>query len=333
MIVIFRLLGLAGAMIVIFASSAMETAAYRVSRVRLRLRADGGDARAMAVHSLLDDIDSMVTAILINNNLASYAAAYLLTAQLTVWKIPYAEFLAAFSITPVFFVLTESLPKQLAFSHPDWLALELARAFRCLKFILLPAAKAFNLLAAALRSLLGASGAADLSPSRRALLLEHFQAGVAEKVLTPEQNRMAERILRLEGTSVGNCMIPLRRLTFISASATCGEAMTAMGGRRDNLPALLVDPGGRPTGQALTLETLLFHAVPRENPAAAAAERLESLRAGQSISEAIRLFRSRRIKHALVVKGGRAVGLLTARGALKRVAGGRQETGISATDA
>ncbi|MDR3078251.1 MAG: CNNM domain-containing protein [Planctomycetota bacterium] len=330
---LFCLLGLAGAMVVIFASSAMETAIYRVSRVRFRLRADGGDARAWAILSLLDDIDSVVTVILVDNNLASYAAAYLLTAQLTNWEVPYAGFLAAFSITPFFFVLTESLPKQLAYGHADWLALELARVFRCLKVILFPAVRTLNFLAAVLHRLLGAPGSASLSPSRRALLLEHFQAEVAEKVLTPEQNRMAERILRLEGMAIGDCVIPLRKLSLVSASATRGQALAALPGRRDGLPALLVGPGGRPTGEALTLEALLFRAGAPGDPAASAAERLDRLIAGQSISEALRLFRSRRVKHALVAEAGRTVGLLTVRGVLERVAGGRRETGAGAARA
>ena len=132
MIVFFRLAGIFAAMLLIFAASAMETAVYRVSRVRLRIRAESGEGRAWAVIAVMDDINAMVTAILVNNNIASYIGAYLLTGQLALFGVPHAELAATLLITPVFFVFAESFPKQLAYVHPDRLALDMVGFFRLL---------------------------------------------------------------------------------------------------------------------------------------------------------------------------------------------------------
>ncbi|MDR1519386.1 MAG: CNNM domain-containing protein [Planctomycetota bacterium] len=317
---LFCLIGLLGSLLLIFSASAMETAVYRVSRVRLRIQAEKGDARARAVLAVLDGVNAMVTAILINNNIASYAGAYLLTAQFADWRLPHPELIATVAITPVFFVLAESLPKQLAYSHAERLAIDMVGAFRLLVLLFLPMIKALTLLSTELRTLCGSPGRTDLSPTRRALLLEHLNAGVAENVLSEEQNGMAVRIMQLEGISAGDCMIPLAKLCLIPAGASRRAAIGALAGNRDS-PALLVGADGRPTGLALTLEALVMLPGAPDEPAAPAAERLARLRASESAPEALRLFRANRTGQALVERNGRPVGLLTTRGVLDRVAG------------
>ncbi|MDR1535412.1 MAG: CNNM domain-containing protein [Planctomycetota bacterium] len=317
---ILRLIGVLGTGLLIFFASAMETALYRVSRARLRLRAEKGDSRARALLRVLDGVNDMVTVILVNNNLASYLGAYLLTVQLAHWAVPQAELTATLILTPAFFVFAESLPKQLAYNHADRLAGELVRIFRSLEILFFPLVKTLNLLSEGLRRLCGSPGRTDLSPSRRALLLEHLDAGVADNILSGEQNRMAGRIIRLEGISAGDCMIPLRRLCLIPAGASRSQALAALARSRE-LPALLVDPGGRPTGRAVSLKDLILTPGGPDEPVLPAARQLERLRSGQPVPEALRLFHSRRIQLALVMENNRPAGLITDRGILGRIAG------------
>ncbi len=313
-------LGVLASLVLSFISSGMETALYRVSRVRLRVLSEQGSARAPAVLRVLANLDSMVTTILIDNNIAAYAGAYFITAQLVAWDVPQAELVTTAVVTPLFFVLTESLPKQIAYNHAERMSLALVRAFSVFRLVLSPMVWVLNLASSLLRRLLGSRGAARLGQSQRTLLLEHLNAGVAEKLLTEEQNSMAARIMELECISAGDSMIPLKKLALVPEAADRRRAAAEMARRRAKI-ALLTDAGGRPTGQAVTLASLILKPGQPGDPAREAAEWLERIKAGAAIPEAIGLFRRRHARHALVTDRERVVGLITTRSILDRIAG------------
>lgn len=312
--------GLLAALLLSFISSGMETALYRVSRVRLRVRADRGQRRAKAVLAVLNRLDAMVTTILIDNNIAAYAGTYFLTLQLTAWKVPHIAFVTTAVITPLFFVFTESLPKQLAYNNAEAFSLAMIRAFTAFRWILAPVVWLLNRVSHWLGRLFRTRSDIDISRSQRSMLVEHLSAGVAERVLTEEQNHMAVRIMQLEGISAADCMIPLDKLTVLPSGAARGGALAEMSKRRTEL-ALLVDAAGRPTGRVVTMAALVL------NPGGAAetlekiAERLESIRGGVAVPEVLNVFRKRHARRALVVQGNRAIGLITTGSVLDRIAG------------
>ncbi len=313
-------LGLLSSLLLSFVSSGMETALYRASRVRMRIRADNGDGRAGMTLGVADRLDSMVTTILINNNIAAYAGTYFLAHQLTDWSVPHAELVTTAIITPLFFLLTESLPKQIAFNRADAFCLANIRVFAALETLFSPAVRLLNRTSAALRRLLGSEQEATLAQSQRTLLLEHLNAGVAENVLTEQQNRMAVRIMQLEGIGAEDCMIPLRNLTLLPLRASRERALADMTRRGARL-ALLVDGAGRPTGRAVTTTALLMRPGKRGDTVEDIAETLERIRAGVAIPEALGVFRRRHARRALVVRGSRVLGLITTESVLNRVAG------------
>lgn len=316
--ILLHFLGLSAALLLSFISSGMETALYRVSRARMRIRAEQGEKRPAGVLAALDRIDAMVTTILVDNNIAAYAGTYFLAVEMKRWSVPHAELLTTAIITPVFFVLTESLPKQLAYNNADRWATALVRVFRCFRLVLSPMVWILNRASAGLRRLIGSRGDANLSQSQRTLLLEHLNAGVADQVLSAEQNRMAARIMQLEGISAGDSMIPLRRLTLLPASATRSRAAAEMSRRRTHL-ALLIDAAGRPTGDLVTMNALIM--IPGDPGDRAAAERPERIRASAAIPDVLNQFRTRHARHALVMDRNRVVGLITSQSVLDRIAG------------
>lgn len=317
---VLNILGLAASLMLSFISSGMETALYRVSRVRMRIHSDRGDGRAAIVLRVLERLDAMVTAILINNNIAAYAGTYFLTVQLVGWRVPHSELVTTAVITPLFFVLTESLPKQLAYNNADTFTTMLIRVFVVLRNVFTPMIWILNTSSRLLRSLLGSTSDTTLSQSQRSMLLEHLSAGVAENLLTEEQNRMAVRIMQLEGISAGDSMVPLRRLALLPAGATRARARAEMSRRGVRL-ALLVDGAGRPTDRVVTLAAMLMRPGEPEDPVERVAERLQRIRAGVAIPEVLNVFRACHARHAVVVKGSRVVGLITTQSVLDRIAG------------
>lgn len=318
--VILNFCGLLSSLMLSFISSGMETALYRVSHVRMRIRSDQGDSCARLVLRVREKLDAMVTTILINNNIAAYAGTFFLTLQLTSWSVPHSELITTAIITPTFFVFTESLPKQLAYNNADAFALALVRFFSLCRRVFAPVVWLLNSCSAVLRRLLGTNSDASLSQSQRALLLEHFNAGVAENVLSEEQNRMAVRIMQLEGISAGDSMVPLRKLTLLPTTATRARAMAEMSRRRVRI-ALLIDSVGRPASGVITMTALLMNPGKPDDPAETAAEHLERIRSAAAISEVLNLFRKRHARHALVTQGSRVIGLITTQSVLDRIAG------------
>lgn len=313
-------MGLLASLALSFISSGMETALYRVSKVRQRIRSEKGDRRARAVLATLAKLDAMVTSILIDNNIAAYAGTYFLSAQLAAWRVPHAELVTTAVITPVFFVFTESLPKQLAYGRADSWAPELIRIFSMSRHVLSPMVWLLNRAAAGLRRLLGSPGEADLSQSQRTLLLEHLSAGVAENVLSEEQNRMAARIMQMEEIRAGGSMVPLERLVRVPAAATRSQALREMAKRHQRL-ALLVDAGGKPTGEIVTVAALIMTPGAEGDPVRDVSESVVHIRAGVAISEVLNLFRRHHSRNALVTERGRVVGLITTQSVLDGIAG------------
>ena len=320
MTTLLHLAGLIASLALSFISSGMETALYRVSRVRMRIRSEQGEARADLVLGVLRRMDAMVTTLLIDNNIAAYTGTYFLSTQLASWAVPHVELVTTAVITPIFFVLTESLPKQLSYNKADHWTLELVRVFSVFKTVLTPMVVVLNFLSTLLRRLLGSRGAAGLSQSQRTLLLEHLNAGVAEQVLTAEQNRMAVRIMELESISAGDSMVPLRKLPLLTATATRKRAIAEISRHKAQL-ALLIDAQGRPTGQLITMNALIMIPGTREDPIESVAERPEKIRAAVAIPEVLNLFRTRHARHALVMDRNRVVGLITTQSVLDRIAG------------
>ncbi len=318
---LLNLLGIAGSLLLSFISSGMETALYRVSRVRMHIRLEQGeDRRAQAVLNVMERLDAMVTTILIDNNIAAYAGTFFLANQLAAWKVPQAELLTTAILTPLFFILTESLPKQIAYNHADYFSLSLIRVFSAFQWVLTPAVWFLNQASALLRRILGARGEIPLAQSQRVLLLEHFNAGVAERVLTEEQNRMAVRIMELEGICAGDSMVPLRKLLLLPLGVERSRAIEEMSRQKKRL-ALLIDAAGRPSSKIVTLTALLMHPGDDRDGVEAAALDLERVRFGVAIPEVLNLFRRTHLRHALVVQGSRVVGLITTESVLARIAG------------
>ncbi len=320
MILFVRAIGLLSALFLSFISSGMETAIYRVSRVRMRILAEQGSYRARLVLRILDNIDAMVTTILIDNNIAAYAATYFVTMQMAAWRAPHAELVTTALVTPVFFVFTESLPKQLAFSKANTWALELCRAFRAFQWIFAPAVWLLNKASALLRRLLRVQGDVALAASQRDILLEHFSAGVAEEVLTEDQSRMAKHVMEMEGISSADVMIPLGQLVLLPADAPRKRATREMSRRHAKL-ALLTDAQNRPNGTVATLNALVMTAGGPDDQVGRVAEKLDYVRDDVSVSEVLKLFRRRHTRLALVASRGRVAGLITSMALLDRIAG------------
>ena len=301
-------------------SAGVETCIYRVSRVRMRIRRDQGDRRASQALRLLDHTDGMVTTLLIGNNIANYVGTYFLIMPLMRWGVPRAELVTALILAPIFFILGESIPKQVAYNYADEIIHALAPAIEMSRLALSPVVWIVNAASTVVRRLLGIKGNVELAPTQRARLVEYFEAGVAEKILTDDQNRMARRIMELERNTAADVMIPNSRLLVLPERTSRAKAVEQLAAAKADL-AMLADGAGRATGKVVNLGILVRNPGNPEDPVGDLSVELGRIKSGASLAEVLGWLRREHAQRAAVAARGRIIGVITSKSILARIAG------------
>lgn len=103
-----------------------ETAFASVSRVRIKVRAERGEAKALQALEVLDNFDRAISSILICTNIVHIAAASIVTVNVTrIWGLS-AVTLSTIIMTIVVFFVGEMLPKSIAKKYSERLSLAVA---------------------------------------------------------------------------------------------------------------------------------------------------------------------------------------------------------------
>ncbi|MBE5995724.1 MAG: HlyC/CorC family transporter [Lachnospiraceae bacterium] len=109
-----------------------ETAFASVSRNRLKIGADKGDARAKHALFIKDNFDRAITTILIGTNIVHLAAASIVTVTVTkIWGLSAVTVSTLLTTLAVFF-FGEMLPKSIARKYSEKLSLSTASSLRFL---------------------------------------------------------------------------------------------------------------------------------------------------------------------------------------------------------
>ncbi|MBQ5782355.1 MAG: HlyC/CorC family transporter [Oscillospiraceae bacterium] len=123
--------------------SATETAFSSLNRIRIKNMAEKGNKKAQLVLSMSENYDSMLSTILIGNNIVNILSASLATVLFVGWLGNEAGPSAATAvITVVVLIFGEVTPKSIAKESPEKFAMFSAPFLRVLMFVLTP----FNLL-------------------------------------------------------------------------------------------------------------------------------------------------------------------------------------------
>lgn len=106
------LLGLILAVLASALFSGLETGLYTTSRLRLYLDAQAGVKAARAARRLLADMPTLLTVLLVANNLANWAASFLTQVALVRWDVRSPELVGTLVVSALLFVVAESAPKN-----------------------------------------------------------------------------------------------------------------------------------------------------------------------------------------------------------------------------
>lgn len=118
-----------------------ETSFSAVSRVRIRVRAEKGEAKAQRALSVLENFDDAISTILICTNIVHISAASIVTVTVTrLWGMSYVT-LSTVIMTLVIFFAGEMLPKSIAKKYSEHLSLALAGSLSFLMTLFSPLAR------------------------------------------------------------------------------------------------------------------------------------------------------------------------------------------------
>jgi CBS domain containing-hemolysin-like protein len=239
-----------GLMLLGFAGSALfsgiETGTYRLDRVRLHLAAQRGDHRASLLRRLLAQQTSLLSTLLIGNNIANYLGTASLAVLLRVHGVGdvQAIVLNTLIVTPILFVFGETLPKDTFASHAEKLTYPLARLLAAFKLLftwtgLVPVVVGFSHV---VLHLLGQSrGPRQFHPRRQVGSL--VQEGAASGLISDEQARLVERALELTQRVVRDEMVPWAKVTRVKAAEADARLPDAARTARASRVPIVADGG------------------------------------------------------------------------------------------
>ena len=135
--------------------SGSETALTAASRGKLKQMADKGNTGAKAAMEVTEDNERMIGALLLGNNIVNILSASLATAMLTKVFGDNGIALTTLVMTGLVLVFGEVMPKTLAITFPEGVAVKVAPVIRVLILIFSPIVAMVRLLVRALLRLVG----------------------------------------------------------------------------------------------------------------------------------------------------------------------------------
>ncbi|MCI5754587.1 MAG: hemolysin family protein [Clostridiales bacterium] len=193
--------------------AACETAYSSVSTVRLRVRADRGEAKAQRALKILDDFDLTITSILICINIVHLSTASLVTVLVTRrWGFSFVG-VSTVILTLVMFFAGEMLPKVLAKKYSERLSLAFSGAVQLILTVLRPLAKVLS----GLGRLAASSGEPDVTVTEDELydIIEDMTDDGSLRAGTGE---LVHSALEFGDITVGSILTPRVDLVAVDAS-------------------------------------------------------------------------------------------------------------------
>ena len=155
--------------------SATETAFTSLNRIRLKNMANDGDQKAKEVLELSENYDSLLSTILVGNNIVNIALSSITTVLFIGLYPKYGATIATAVATIVVLIFGEISPKSLAKEHPEKFAKFSAPLIRVLMFVLKPINWIFGCWKKLLAKLFNADGVRPITEDELLTMVEEAE--------------------------------------------------------------------------------------------------------------------------------------------------------------
>lgn len=205
--------------------SAAETSMMAINRYRLNNLVRKGNKSARLTSRLLAKVDKLLGSILFGNTLLNVAAAAV--TNVVIMRLFGADeltlLLGTLAITFVLLVFSEIMPKILAASHPERIALPSSYMLAPLITLFHPVV---SVATAIVRVLLGIAGIkVQTDQSRQKMTIEELRGLVldAEHFLPRRHQKMLLNLVDLERITVNDVMVPRNQIEALDINAGADE--------------------------------------------------------------------------------------------------------------
>ena len=202
--------------------SATETAFSAINRVRIRNQAEKGNKRAALVLQLSDNYDSLLSTILIGNNIVNIGCSSLATILFV--KLLGEEMGAGIStlvITVVVLIFGEISPKSIAKESPEKFAMFSAPMINGLRIVLTPINWMFGQWKKLLSCLFKTSGSQGITSEELFTIVEEAQE---EGSIDKEEGSLLRSALSFDDLEAGDILTPRIDMEGIPVESTQEEA-------------------------------------------------------------------------------------------------------------
>jgi Mg2+/Co2+ transporter CorB len=199
--------------------SGSETALTAASRAKLKTQADKGGSGAVAAMKLTEDRERLIGALLLGNNVVNILSSALATALLTRLFGDSGVALATLVMTALVLIFGEVMPKTLAITYPEPVAVRVAPIVRVLTFLLAPVVTVVRLLARVLLRLFGVrANAEDNLLALREEIVGAIALGHSEGAVEKENRDRLLGALDLGERTVDEIMRHRRQIEMLDAN-------------------------------------------------------------------------------------------------------------------
>lgn len=303
--------------------SGLETGIYSLNRVRLHVRATHPRSAAGVILRMAENPNRLLTTLLVGSSGVNYLASIALGAILEDagyrgWALVGVDVAI---LTPVLVIAGEIVPKDLFRSHADVLVYPFAWPLRGLERVLTWAGvlPLVGWVTEAMHGLIMSREEAIRVASPRRVVRQLLREGAGQGLISRYQSEMIDRSLQMNRVTVGDVMVGWREAVVVRASRGA-EAVWQLADRVPFTRVPLVDGSGRVMG-LIDVGAVLRHRPEACPPLTTLAKPLPEVGAGASLRQALVLLQQRRSSMAVVMEGGRAVGLVTTKDLLEPLIG------------
>lgn len=185
--------------------SSSETAFTSLSRVRLKNEAKAGDKRASQALDLQERFDSMLSTVLIGNNVVNIASSAVATVFFLEIFPRYGATVSTFATTILLLIFGEITPKLLAKLSPEKVAKFSAPILKFLMFILRPIIWLLNIWQNFVKKLVGAEESDSISEEE---LLSFVDEARVEGSIEHEEHRLVKAAIEFDDVDVESILTP-----------------------------------------------------------------------------------------------------------------------------
>lgn len=300
----------------------LETGLYTVNRVRLRVRSSRREkpdraARVLAAEAAI--LPEVLPALLIGYNIAGAVASYGLTVLLTEQGLGHWALLAVnlLAVTPVMFVVADMLPKELFRADADRLMYSAAWMVRSWRLLLkytgvLPVVQwlAHGLSRLLVRRASPEAAGGEFEQARGHIHALLKEGGAAGGVMSEAQLTLVDRAFGLRESEVADEMIPWSRCRVVQVGWSRETVLAFL--QKHPYSRFPVADGGRLVGVVEFVDVCLSGLEGEGGrPVSQLVKPAVRLAAGVPVRDAMKTLMAEGERMAVVVEGGRPIGLVT----------------------